>query len=82
MACPYAILGLLPTADPEVVEAALRILLRKHHPDKGGDAAAFRKFYAAGAAIRAGSPMPEDLGGSESLRARLSAIWGPVQKKQ
>ncbi len=33
----YATLHLLPTAPPEVVQAAHRALVKLHHPDAGGD---------------------------------------------
>jgi len=33
----YAVLHLLPTAPPEVVQAAHRALVKLHHPDRGGD---------------------------------------------
>ena len=33
----YEVLQVQPTADPEVIRAAYRILARKHHPDHGGD---------------------------------------------
>ncbi len=36
----YAALHLLPTAPPEVVQAAHRALVKLHHPDAGGDHAA------------------------------------------
>ncbi len=35
----YAALHLLPSAPPEVVKAAYRVLAQLHHPDKGGDTA-------------------------------------------
>jgi DnaJ-domain-containing protein 1 len=31
------VLGLLPGADLEVAEAAYRTLVRRHHPDRGGN---------------------------------------------
>jgi curved DNA-binding protein CbpA len=33
---PYETLQVIPTADPEVIQAAFRTLARKHHPDMGG----------------------------------------------
>ncbi|MGZ6267571.1 MAG: J domain-containing protein, partial [Candidatus Limnocylindrales bacterium] len=34
---PYEVLQVRPSADPEVVRAAYRVLARKYHPDHGGD---------------------------------------------
>jgi hypothetical protein len=34
----YAILGVNPSAEPEVIKAAYNALARKHHPDTGGNA--------------------------------------------
>lgn len=31
---PYSILGVAPEAEPEVVEAAYRALMKKYHPDR------------------------------------------------
>ena len=36
VAALYATLGLLPTAEPEVIEAAYRALAKKYHPDAAG----------------------------------------------
>lgn len=30
----YAVLGVAPTADPEVIRAAYRVLAQRHHPDR------------------------------------------------
>jgi curved DNA-binding protein CbpA len=35
---PYEVLQVQPSAEPEVVRAAYRVLARKYHPDLGGDA--------------------------------------------
>jgi len=51
---PYGVLGLLPEAPLEVVEAAYRALAKKHHPDQGGDAEDFRRVTEAYQAIRRG----------------------------
>jgi curved DNA-binding protein CbpA len=34
----YEVLQVHPSAEPEVIRAAYRILARKYHPDHGGDA--------------------------------------------
>lgn len=33
---PYIILGVVPEAEPEVVDAAYRALMKKYHPDTAG----------------------------------------------
>ena len=39
---PFAVLHLLPSAPPELIEGAYKILARLHHPDVGGDPEAMR----------------------------------------
>ena len=34
----YAVLGVAPSADPEVIRAAYRVLAQRHHPDRNGTA--------------------------------------------
>jgi curved DNA-binding protein CbpA len=34
----YAVLGVAPTAYPEVIRAAYRVLAQRHHPDRSGQA--------------------------------------------
>lgn len=40
-------LGVAPNADPAVIEAAWRALVKAHHPDAGGDAERFRAIHEA-----------------------------------
>jgi hypothetical protein len=51
-ACPFAVLHLLPTAPPELIEGAYRILARLHHPDTGGTNEAMIVLNAARDALR------------------------------
>jgi len=44
---PHDILGVLISATWEEIKRAYRALARQHHPDLGGDAAAFRRVQAA-----------------------------------
>ena len=44
---PYAALGARPDASPEVLRHAYREAVKKHHPDVGGDPAAFRRVQQA-----------------------------------
>jgi hypothetical protein len=44
---PFAVLHLLPSAPPEVVDAAFRALAKTFHPDKGGDPAVMRELAEA-----------------------------------
>jgi len=82
MTCPYAVLGLLPTAEPEVVAAALRALRLKHHPDKAGPAgrARFLRVQAAAYAIVAGSQVADDRPGGPALSERLRDVLGVMAK--
>lgn len=48
----YARLHLLPTAPPELVDAAYRTLARLHHPDHGGDTATMTAINEAAALLR------------------------------
>jgi hypothetical protein len=49
---PYLILHLRPSAPPELVTAAHRVLARLHHPDTGGDTATMQAINAAVDQIR------------------------------
>lgn len=49
---PYATLHLASTAPLEVCEAAYKALVRKHHPDLGGDTLTMQRLNAAIEAIR------------------------------
>jgi len=48
----YAALHLLPSAPPELIEAAFRCLCRLHHPDRGGDTERMVALNAAMATLR------------------------------
>jgi hypothetical protein len=43
----YAVLGLTPQADQDEIRRAFRTLSRRHHPDLGGDAEAYRAVTVA-----------------------------------
>lgn len=49
---PYTALHLLPTAPPELVQAAYKILARLNHPDAGGDTLVMQQINAAVATLR------------------------------
>jgi len=49
---PYAVLHLARDAPLEVCEAAYKALVRKHHPDLGGDTATMQRLNAAIELIR------------------------------
>ncbi len=48
----FAILHLLPSAPPELIEAAYRCLCRLHHPDRGGDGERMVALNTAMATLR------------------------------
>ena len=43
----YRVLQVDPAADVEVIQAAYRVLARRHHPDHSGDDAAMKRLNAA-----------------------------------
>ena len=43
----YQTLGVSPQADQKEIKKAFRKLAMKHHPDKGGDEAEFKKIQNA-----------------------------------
>jgi len=47
VADPYSVLHLLPTAPPELVKAAYRVMSQLCHPDAGGDHAAMVRINLA-----------------------------------
>lgn len=47
----YEMLGVLPTADVDVIHAAYRTLAKKYHPDTGGNAAKFNALSEAHAVL-------------------------------
>ena len=49
---PFAVLHLLPTAPPELVDAAYRCLAKRHHPDVNGDPEAMRVLNEARDALK------------------------------
>lgn len=49
---PFAVLHLLPTAPPELIDGAYRILARLHHPDRGGETERMRELNEARGALR------------------------------
>ncbi len=52
---PWVILHLRPTAPPELVSAAHKVLARLHHPDAGGSTAVMQRINGAVEQIREAS---------------------------
>lgn len=78
----YQILGLLPTAEPEVVKAAVRALTLKYHPDKpAGDAETFEIVRLAACALRDGVRWVDVPDSSPGLAKALRSIWGPLRRR-
>lgn len=51
---PYKILGVSPTASPDEIKAAYRLLAKKHHPDQGGNEEKFKEISSAYEMIKDG----------------------------
>ena len=49
---PYRVLQVVPDAEPEVIQAAYRALVRKHHPDVGGSEVQMAMLNAAWETLR------------------------------
>jgi curved DNA-binding protein len=60
---PYQTLGLQPGATEDEVKKAYRKLAMKHHPDRGGDEAEFKRIKEAYEAITNPSPEPDPFSG-------------------
>ncbi|MGE7207678.1 J domain-containing protein [Sphingomonas sp. NPDC019816] len=61
---PYEVLGVQIGAEPEVVDAAYRALMKKYHPDRTGaaaDSARAQEINAAYSAIRSGGTVKVDV---------------------
>lgn len=81
MACPYALLGLRPDAEPEVVAAAIRALQLKYHPDKNPQGAGrFEIVQLAARALADGVPDVRVPIQTPGLADALGAIWGPLRR--
>ena len=48
----FRVLHLLPSAPPQLIDGAYRVLARLHHPDAGGDPEVMRRLNAARDALR------------------------------
>ena len=44
---PYEVLGLAPSVSREAADGAWKGIVKRHHPDAGGDPAKFRRYCAA-----------------------------------
>jgi curved DNA-binding protein CbpA len=49
---PYIVLHLRPTAPPELVNAAHKVLAKLNHPDAGGDTITMQRINSAVESIR------------------------------
>lgn len=79
MTCPFAALGLEPSATPDEVKQAFRAKARLLHPDLGGDATQFdelRSHYNEALRVATTRPCPE-CGGSG--RVTHTAGWSSIQ---
>jgi DnaJ-class molecular chaperone len=67
-------LGVKPTASIDEIKSAYRALVMKHHPDKGGDAEAFRQI--TGAYETLSDPQKKAAHDRDNLRSASSARIG------
>ena len=71
---PEAVLGIPPGATDQQIERAWRGYVKAHHPDRGGDAEAFRRGRAAVDALRASSgpqaPAPQRAASTRGVPSR------------
>jgi curved DNA-binding protein len=63
---PYSILGVNRGATDKEIKQAYRRAASKHHPDKGGDEAEFKRVQEAYEAITNPQPQPQSFGGGFS----------------
>lgn len=79
MTCPFAALGLMPSATSDEVKQAFRDKARLLHPDLGGDAAEFdelRAHYNDALHIALHRPCPE-CGGAKKITRTVG--WSSIQ---
>jgi DnaJ-class molecular chaperone len=73
---PFEILEIPETATPEQIKRAYRRLAAMHHPDRGGDAAAFTRIRKAYEQAMKPRKCPECHG-----RGHIRVKDGPTSKK-
>jgi hypothetical protein len=69
MDSPFNVLGVDPGADEEVVRAAYRTLMKKHHPDQGGSAEEFMQIKDAYETIQNGTVSGANAGNGSGRRS-------------
>ncbi|MEB3332337.1 MAG: J domain-containing protein [Synechococcaceae cyanobacterium] len=76
---PYQVLGLTPAASATEIKAAYRALVKRHHPDAGGDAGAMRAVNAAWEVLGDGERRRQhDLRHSPSSRRDAAPAGSPA----
>lgn len=65
----YTVLGVAQTATADEIAAAYRAKAKEHHPDRGGDAATFRRVALAWSKLRS----PEERAAYDRHLAKLAA---------
>src|SRR5665811_1448586 len=75
----YRVLQVDPAADPDVIQAAYRVLARKHHPDHTGDEEGMKTLNAAWEVLRDENRRPRyDRERGEAAQAAAAAAGVPV----
>lgn len=77
---PYNVLGVDPGADEEVVRAAYRTMMKKHHPDQGGSTEEFIRIKRAYEAIQQNDASARAARARATDRSRTSTDGGTATR--
>lgn len=75
---PYDVLGVVPEAEEEVIDAVYNSLVKKHHPDHGGDEETFKQIKNAYERIQSGDSSSNFSDANEDIDSILSLFNTPI----